>query len=642
MPSPVSVAQLAMRLHATEQPVLRLDLEAEIDATDERPARGYVLESKAIVFESLAERNRHVAEFVYADLAERLVDTPSLLYQRGHELWCNEIGHDDQASGRLMAMAARHLDVLALGSQEIRRGTNVFDALHLLEAALPYIEELNLASMIELCEAKYEATKNDLAGGAIHASIESWLANKPARAKELHGVVVGRLSDASASLLSNAVVALARTDFAGAFSLAKADATDASSLRARVGTWTLGRLLLEEAAPADMRADVAASVSGLIEKTTGDLRAQAIRAATGAMHRSASFDVLLKRLAQEGDQDVLAGVATALFLKAGEMLARGDLQEWLGFMTKLTPQLKGAVAELDRAMSRLLAQPANAPLVVATLTQWAAQHGSRMAIDRLVAESFDATVNKLSAMDPAWSALVTDWLLSDQPQHAASLAGMLTSLPHRETSLRLAKGRLDTLESGELLFLARRMLGYVHDRAFVTSLALSMLDSDDARTRIFPVLRALLVDEIGYDYPGSTVTACKAAAGTCAVEGTKEFLDGIADAIEQTCQAFDQLPRLNELRPPTSLRRQFALARARQMSDSVEAAQKDSIWRQIATEIPVKAGRGTFSYRNAAYGAPMKMSSFSHSIEVPRREVFDPIGNSIRLLQFRLAKKDEA
>lgn len=641
MPTSISVAELAQRLHATDQPVLRLDFEAGTVVTDDRPAQGYALAGDAIVFESLAERNRHVAEFVYEELRERLTDAPSLLYERGHGLWRCEIGHADQASGRLMAIAARQLDILALGSERIRQGANVFDVLHLIESALPFLDGLNLVSLIDLCEAKYERTKNDFAGGAIHGAIESWLADRPAQAIDLHGRVLGGLTDASANLLSNAVVALARSDYARAFELARADAGDASPLRAGVGTWTLGRLLLQETAPADLRADVVASLSTLIETTTEDLRTQAIRAATGAMHSSTAFDALLKRLANDGDQDVLAGVATALFLKAGEMLARGDLQEWLGFMTGLTPKFKGALDNLDHAMSRLLTQPANAPVVVSTLTQWAARHGERAAIDKAVTESFHDTVDKLSHMEPEWSALVTDWLLSEQ-QHAACLAGMLTSLPHRTPlALRLDKQRLDALEPAGLLFLARRMLGYVYDRAQITSMALSMLESHAAKDRIFPVLRALLVDEIGYDYPGSTVEACKAAASTCAAEGAVEFLTGVVDALEQLCKSSDDLPRLNELRPPMSLRRQFALARARQMNDSVEEAQKNSIWRQIATEIPIKAGRGTFSYQNASYGPSMKMSSFSHSIEMPRREVFDPVGNAIRLLQFRRTTKDE-
>jgi hypothetical protein len=78
------------------------------------------------------------------------------------------------------------------------------------------------------------------------------------------------------------------------------------------------------------------------------------------------------------------------------------------------------------------------------------------------------------------------------------------------------------------------------------------------------------------------------------------------------------------------------------MDESFEVANEKSIFRQIATQITIKAGRGTFNFRDANYGPSMKLESISHSIELPRREAFDPIGNSIRHFGFRLAKRDES
>lgn len=646
MPKPVHVAELATRLHETDKLNLRYELEPGTVVTDDQPPDGYVLTNDTIEFSSLSERNRHVAAFAYEVIREALAVTPDLLYERAYELWRCEISHPDKASGRLMGMAAGELDILSVGSQRIRRGEDVFDVLHLIEAGLPFVEDLNIGSLIDLCEAKYERTKNDLAGGAIHSALETWFASRPALCIDLHGRLLGSLTDASATLLSNAVLALAKSDYATAFGLARIDSSDTSSVRARVGTWTLGCLLLEEAALAEQRADVAALVSNLIETADGDLRSQAVRAATNAMHVNPTFDVLLKRLATGGDQDVLSGVATALFMNAGEMIARDEIQEWLDLMTGLTPEFTGAIDNLDNAMARLLTQPANVPVVVATLTKWAARHGRRAAIDKTLAELFHNTVNKLSRMETVWSALVTDWLLSEKQEHAACLAGMLTDLPHGDPQpLRLDKDRLDSLDPAGLLFLARRMLGYVHDRAQVTSMALSMLESRDTKARIFPVLRAFLVDEVGYDYPGSTVRACTAEATSSASSSSEEataFLGTVVNTLEQIGKSFSDLPQLNELKPPIKLRRLFALARAKQMSDSVEDAQKESIWRLITTEIPIKAGRGTFNYQNASYGPSMQLSSISHSIEMPRREVFDPVGNAIRLTNFRIAKRDEA
>ncbi len=387
---------------------------------------------------------------------------------------------------------------------------------------------------------------------------------------------------------------------------------------------------------------VVQTVTDLIQREQGELRSQAIRAAAGAMHVVEAFDSILQRLALDGDQEVLSAATTALFLKAKELRARGITERWLGLMPALRPEFAGAIRHLDHAMAQLLSERANSPIVVSTLSNWVAKHGQKVPIDSETAELFDNTLRKLSSMEGPWSSLLTDWLLSDVVKHPAALAGMLTQISHHAcTDLKLDKLRLDDLSVEDLLFLARRLLGYVHDRAQLTSLALSMLKSTEADRRIYPVLYALLVDEIGYDYPGSTVKACRTAAEDLAAGGHKEFLLQVAGAIDKLVEAQTNLPVRNELRPPTRLRRLFARARAKQMNESFETASENSIFRQIATQITIKAGRGTFSYRDATYGPSMKLASMSHSIELPRRETFDPIGNSIRHFGFRLAKREE-
>ena len=241
-----------------------------------------------------------------------------------------------------------------------------------------------------------------------------------------------------------------------------------------------------------------------------------------------------------------------------------------------------------------------------------------------------------------WSALLTDWLLSEQKEHALALERILNELSAQgATSLKLDNNALDKLSDQDLLFLTRRMLGCIHDRAQLTSLALSMLQSKNLEERIYPLLRTLLIHEIGYDYPKSTFdTICKAADETPSAS-QQHFLRTVAEILKYALESQRALPFINELQPPTSLRRLLSRARAKQMASAREEASKNSILRQIATEIPIKAGMAIFSYRESSYGSPTKLSSISHSFELPRREAFDPIGNSIRILGFRISKRDE-
>lgn len=640
----VLVVELALNLHRQAGAGLRIDVPAGAVLTAAELPRGcQLVEGVVLQFDSLVVRNVIVASAMFERLQSPSGVDADVLFERAYELWRYEIGHNDQASGRLIALASANTDVLAIGAQRIRSGADVFDVLHLVEAALPYLHKIEARSIIDLFIAKYEPTKNDIAAGAIHGALESWLETRAGDALALHANVLEHLSEATASLLGNAIVALAKTDYSAAVEVARRDAGAEAPLQARVGVWALGRLLLDERAPSTSIDEVSRAIIELIEHEQGELRSQAIRAAAGAMHVIAEFDPILERLAQCGDQDVLCAVATVLFLKAKELGKRGITQRWLELMTSLKPEFKGAIRDVDHAMARLLSDPANAPMVASMLGKWVAKHGRKVAIDSETASLFDDTARNLIPLTTSWGLLITDWLLSDAQEHPAALAGFLTQLSHHSViELGLDKGRLDGLAMEDLLFLARRLLGYVHDRAQLTSLAISMLLSNEPEKRIFPVLRALLVDEIGYDYPGSTAVACRKACETASSGSQKEFLLMVAEMTERLANEQSSLPMLNELRPPTRLRRLFSRARAKQMDESFEEASQNSLWRQVATRITIKAGRGTFSYRDANYGPSMPLSSMSHSIELPRREAFDPIGNSIRHLGFRLARRGES
>lgn len=643
MDTTAPVAELALRLHRTERPDLRIDLPPGYEVALPAAESGYSLTGTALEFDSLQKRNEYVAAAAFEEVCPAGVIDAARLFESALELWGNEIGHSDQASGRLLGLAAAREDVLAAGASEIQAGRNVFDVLHVLEAALPYIDKIDHASLRALCEVKFGPTKNDFAGGGIHNALETWLAERPAEARLLHDVVAANPTEATTSLLGNAAVGLARTHFSEAAALASADANSPIALRAAAGAWTLGRLLHEASASSEQLAAVSETLIQLIQGTHDDRRSQAVRAATNSMHLTRSFDVLLKRLAADGDQIALAGIATTFFLKSSEVADRDDLDEWLDLLSAISPEYGRSVDNLDHALSRWVGQGTHIPAIVDLLSKWVARFGKPVSIDATASESFSGTFAKLEARADVWSAVVTNWLLSDDKRHPAALAAILSAArPAQPQTLCLDKQQTDALDSSDLLFLGRRLLGYVHDKGQLTSLAMSFLDSNEAKERTHPMLRALLLDEIGYDYPTSTIEACRLGAKVRTGTDAETFLNEIADTLERSVTTIRELPRINELRPPMRLRRQFALARAKQMHEAMEEAKKKSVLRSLATEIPIKAGSGTFSYFREAYGSSMQMSSISHSIELPHREIFDPIGNSIRHLGFRLAMRGES
>lgn len=636
-----SVADFALQLHKEGASSLRLELRPEqMPAAEDLPA-GCSLISGAIEFESIELRNEFIALTAHDNYLSSST-TSEYLFKHAYELWRHEIGHNDKASGRFLALASANIDVLALGAKRIIAGENVFNILNLIEAALPYLKTLNVQSIVDLIEAKYDPTKNDLAAGLINGALEHWLERQPEIAYELHKKTLENLNEATSSLLGNATIAISKSDYSAAIAISTDDLQSGILMQMQVAAWSLGRLLLDEnPTPTEINI-VSDIVIKHIASEIPEVRSEAIKAAVGAIHKTAVFDEILQELAESADQEVLCAAANALFFKSKEIQARGITQHWLQLLPALKPEFAGAIKHLDWAISKLLPDHEYTDIALSTLSQWITSNNRPRTKDYKITELFDDTIRVLISLEEPFSQLLTDWLMSDRPELVVGLEEILLQISTgAEKTLRFEKSRLDQLSESELLFLARRMLGFIYDQDQLTSLALSMLQSNDVEKRIYPLLGELLVNEIGYDYPGSTADALFKTADETSSKSHQAFLRAAAEEINRTLEQQMALPTINELKPPSSLRRLFNRARAKQMANSREEADKDSFWRQIATEIPIKAGMRTFSYRDSSYGASMELSSISHSFELPRREVFDPIGNSLRRIGFRIAKRDE-
>lgn len=293
---------------------------------------------------------------------------------------------------------------------------------------------------------------------------------------------------------------------------------------------------------------------------------------------------------------------------------------------------------LDAGLVRFARQARLLPTVVEYLRKWAEQHSKAAESGNLVAHNFPLTIPAIGADEAARRILVTEWLLADKPALAGQLQYIFRKWPDSHPPA-LDRASVDQLDTQSALFLVRKVLGFLFDRKDMTGIVLSLLEAKLAREKFHPLVRSALVTEIGYDYPGSTIAACRDAAQ--AMPDHSDLLLSIAVQLEESEAQLSALPRAKELMPSMQLRRMFAAARAKQMGKAFAEADKKSIFSQMATRITIKAGRGMFAYRQGEFSAPTEMRTVSHEIELPRREVFDPVGCAIRRLQFRTTKRDE-
>jgi len=153
-------------------------------------------------------------------------------------------------------------------------------------------------------------------------------------------------------------------------------------------------------------------------------------------------------------------------------------------------------------------------------------------------------------------------------------------------------------------------------------------------------MASLLGDEIGYDYPATTVDRLGEAIDSASDPDTLALLERIRADLRRYLEQLDALPSLREIAVPLTLQRMFRKARAKQMEQGMREARKESVFAQLVTQVHLKAGLSSFQYLHEDFTEPMTLKSISYSIEMPRRESLDPVGNAYRLHTNRLAKRE--
>lgn len=638
---PLTAGKLARQLQAADRGELEIEIPAGAQF-DPSSTPGASVDGGKLRFARLEDRNAAAAADVLVELGNPPFDEQAV-WAAADDLWGREIGNADMASGRLLATVHPSISVLRLATAHITCPADVFDALHLVEAALPYLEEVELPDVVALCDAERPHTVNDLAGGAFYHALSRWFARKPAAARDMIEMLLTQPCKARGNLLGAAWMAWFASDQqASVTRLLEADARSDLAELHEVTCWIAGRMLAEPSLSAELAPALEAPILLRITDEDSMQRRAGLRAASAVLHLRRTFDATLRARVAAGDQDAAGCVAQALSHNDGDLLQAGIFFEWLPLCVGLGEGFERTLDGLDFSLSRLLLPDStHTELVLEFLEAWARAHLGSTAGKREFADRFNACTRALLSQPPLLSRVFTRWMLADGQATANAAASMVAAArTDGHMAIEFDRAVLDTATEADLLYLAKRMLGYLLEPKQMLSLALSLLESRDAKVRVFPLLRWMLYEQLGYDHPGTTSDALQKRAEQETDADTKELLGSIAARLEADMAALQALPRLRELEVPMALRRDFSKARAKVMQRSIREAQKQSVFAQLATQIHIKAGETSFQHQGESWTEPMHFASHSVSFEMPRREALDPVGNAYRRLQLRTTKRD--
>ena len=185
------------------------------------------------------------------------------------------------------------------------------------------------------------------------------------------------------------------------------------------------------------------------------------------------------------------------------------------------------------------------------------------------------------------------------------------------------------------------MLGVVLYGEQFLSLVISLLDIDEAEDRTYSFVEEVLINEVGQNFPSETIDRLNALKSENKNKKINALCDRVIGSIDAYFDALKELPRIKELIPSTDLIQRISKQRAKTMSKHQKSAHESSIFLQILSHIPLKAGRSNFSFYDGEYREPTPLQLIEHSITLPRRHVLDSVGFEISRLRYKTYRKGD-
>lgn len=640
---PAAIEEIALALHQTQSRNLSSAGLQAVPPIPQTDSELWTSSDGQVEFASLASRNICASSAAFHQLRNLQKHTDErALFEAANDLLTYEIGHEDLASGRLLGLVSKSVNILASATRLIQAGVDTFDILHAVEASLPYLDKITTSDLIALVESQHPKTENDLAAGFFFNSVQRYLEGKPSLAWSLYEELKPTLTETNSNLYSSTLLSLITSpEQEDAINVALEDARSKDPQLAAIAVWTIGCALRSATLVDGLRANCKALLVEAATDQVEQIRQNSQRAIAHAAGTQSDLVSLTFRLADSEDQFQLAVLANFMIVNLAEIKSHESFPACMRALAKIGANSQGSLRKFDLTLRKLVEDEDHSELVFECLTEWVAKHGSGKLSDRNVSVYFEHTLGMLSKNEASLSSLLTRWLLSEDRRHAVACGGLISFLWVR--GIRQPKFSQDELkgrDAADFLLLVRRMLGYVISEEPLLSLTLSLLDLEAAKERTYGLVHHLLSHEIGRDYAQETMEAIATRIGK-ASSAEKAMLDSASKRLNGYIDAIEKLPRLQELRSPLHLRRSIALRRSRDMQRSIDAANERSTLRQLVTEIPLKAGVGWFAVTDGQVTPTHHLQSISQQVCLPRRSMTDPIGYAIAGMYFRLAKRGD-
>ena len=535
----------------------------------------------------------------------------------------------------------KKIDLCEQAIKAIEQGINVFQVINLLEDVIPHLNH-DIETFLALLETFYEGSKNDLVAYLRYSSISKLVEYQ----YEFSRKVLEQLISTDRPFVAEYI-----TEFFLRFSKGneKIIHDELVMLKDHPSIYTtqgiikaLSILNYEQEENKKTLLVETFKVFNHIESRKLEGIDNWITAACGNL---LDFDLAVDKLlglAEQNSPEIDFALSRVLFLNTKKYADKDWFEPLLMTLSRTKHSHISIIENIDFVLAALVREKNNWALAERFFISWITQSDYRKVQDlERLDKLFDSTFHALTTDRNNLQKLVTRFFNHDSSKVHSAVGEIISYCNlHRIPALKFDKDELSKLGYQDVLFVGRKVLGYLIDCKTICSLTFSLLDCSTKNKRIQSLVYAIFNEHISHNYPGSTIEFLTEEVASTKSKIKKNLASEVIKNTEAYLKARDALPRIREIVPPSQQSRLVMREQYKVMNHSIEQARKGSIT-QLFTTIHLKHGSGSFSFANNDYRSPSKLSSYSSVMELPVSERNSPVSAFIETAGFRMVKRGD-
>lgn len=578
--------------------------------------------------------NEQIQQRLQASLTDGSVSFVTEVLAIEHMLPFQDKGFIDSVSDFLNN---QNLDFFQITAEAITSGQDVFRVAHTLIQIFPQLKEVEATSLLSFLKVYDEKTKNDLMSGQLFEPIKKRSSLNKDWALNLEKTILENDDKQFYNYLLSIYLGLADSDFGFGYSKIKlACSSEASELKA-IGMRGVG--LLSEL-PDNIREEsfnsLLAEADNVNEATVTNVAFSLSR----LYEQDARLDNKRVDLSKNSTPAVRFEILRQIQFRQGN-LSSSDI-EIIKNLCVYDLKWKGITDSLDSIVYFLINKGYH-DTAKDILTTWVASHSFEEHREHNFTEQFNSAIFEFLNKAVLSETVITEWFNSDDFRYHHVLQEIISYMGvHGIKTTKLSQDILRSFNDTDFLYIVRKILGFTHDFDISISLILSILELETLTNKTAGLVASVLIHHIGDNYLIKTLDRLNLEIKN-ASKDTEKF-KALSTAIAKLQEKKDQRSALSnrvELRPNADHQAELNKAFHKTMAASMKEAQKKSVLQSLLTHVGIKSGLSTFSFVNGEYREPSKMGSYSHGVELPKKDVLDEVGASFERSGFRLAKRGE-